>query len=194
MTIRLEEIGKFVKLEPGKGIALPGERRKVRLELNCQFPTQIMFDYGTEEPQFLCTVEGRETVEFIAEGPIRLWPDSEGQVWWWTAEIERSSVESDAPTFTKIAERQPRNHALEQVARAMQENSRRREAMLMDEIRALSGKVNTLVRETENGKSAKRKGAGAGNPSAPAGEPADSAGAVEAPKVDDNGGGDAATK
>lgn len=193
MTLRLEEIGKFVLLEPGKGIALPGERRKVRLELNTQFPCQIMFDYGDEDqPRFLATVEGRETVEFIAEGPVRLYLDSEGQVWWWTSEIERSSVVSDAPTYTTVAERQARNPDLERIARVMSENARRREAALLQEIRALSGTVNSLQREVQSAKPTKRnKGAGVGAAGAAVGEPAASAGALETPQDDDGGGGNA---
>lgn len=193
MTLRLEEIGKFVLLEPGKGIALPGERRKVRLELNTQFPCQIMFDYGDEDqPRFLATVEGRETVEFIAEGPVRLYLDSEGQVWWWTSEIERSSVVSDAPTYTTVAERQARNPDLERIARVMSENARRREAALLEELRALRGTVNSLQSEVQNAKPTKRnKGAGAGAAGAAVGEPAASAGALETPQDGDGGGGNA---
>lgn len=195
MTIRLEEIGKFVLAKPGTGIGLPGERRRVRLELNTQGPCQIMFDYGDDDLRFLATVEGRETVEFIADGPVRLFPDCEGQVWWWTSELESSAIVSDAPTFTKIAEREARNIELERIVRKASENQERRMTAVLAQysqvLDAQRDEIETLKAEKKNAKPAKRNtGAADSDGGSQSSQQSDPPGSKEAPTGDDGGTGD----
>lgn len=154
--INLDEITRMVRVMPGEGLELPGERRRVRLELNTAEPCQIVLQTGPDDLRFLVNVCGRETVTFIAEGDVCLWPSSDGEVWWWCPEMETTSVAvPDAETFTKIAERRPRNHELERVAAKMAENANRRMAALEGrfgrEVDALRRENETLKTEVKRG-------------------------------------------
>ena len=144
--INLREINKFLRIEQGEYLELPRrERRVVRLELNTAEPCQLKLQTGPREQdmRFLANVVGRETVEFVAEGPVTIWPDSDGEVWVWTSEVESSAVVvADAATFTKIATRKARNPELERVALKMQQNMERRFQML-------AGDVERMARENE---------------------------------------------
>ena len=134
----LKDVNKFVLAKPGEALSLvEGEfPREVRLEVNAESACHLALRTDAGEPRFLAVVEGRETVLFTIEGPTEVWPTCDGQVWWWTVELEDAAVVSDAETYTKIAERRARNPELERVARKMQENADRRMAALMREMDA----------------------------------------------------------
>lgn len=131
----LKEVSKFVLAKPGEGLLLENtKRREVRLELNTAAPCQLRIQYSKNDIRFLANVHGRETVTFIANGSVGIYPDSEDEVWWWTPEMEKTSVLiPDAETFTKIAQRRERNPDLERVARKMAENTDRRMAAMFAE-------------------------------------------------------------
>nr|QJB21439.1 MAG: hypothetical protein [Microvirus sp.] len=161
--INLEEVSRFVRCPEGQGLELPGERRRVRLEVNTSAPCQIMLQTGPDDMRFLVNVNGRETVQFIAPGPVTLWPDCDGEVWWWTSEMETTATVIEEPEiFTKIAERKPRNPELERIAAKMQENADRRMAQLMGQV---GNVVAELRQENESLKKAK-KGKSDGNAAA----------------------------
>lgn len=130
--IDLKEVSKFVLAKPGEGLLLESaKRREVRLELNTAAPCQLRVQYGKNDIRFLANVHGRETITFIADGPVGIYPDSEDEVWWWTPEMEKTSVLiPDAEAFTKIAQRRERNHDLERVAQKLAENAERRLAAM----------------------------------------------------------------
>lgn len=134
----LKDINKFVLVKPGDGLVLEGGEfpREVRLEVNCDQPCHLAVRVPDGDSRFLAVVEGRETVVFTIEEPCILWSSCDGELRWWTVELEAASIVSDAETYTKIAERRTRNPELERVARKMQENAERRMAALMREMDA----------------------------------------------------------
>lgn len=136
----LKDINKLVLAEPASALVLvEGEfPREVRLEINAEEVVRLAVRSASNPNvmRFLTDVRGRDTVVFTADEPCEVWLTSDGQVWWWSVEFEQASVISDAPTYTKIAERRQRNPELERVARKMQENADRRIAALMREMDA----------------------------------------------------------
>lgn len=195
--IVLDEITKFVLAPDGAGLELPGDKRRtVRLELNTSEPCQLKLMSGANDIRFLANVEGRETVTFIADGPVAVFPDCAGEVWWWTPEMETTSVlMPDAEVFTKIAERKPRNVELERMMAIANANAERRMSQLMREV---NGVVGELRAENKALKAAKVKADGEDPAAVVSGasgaEPKPDAGVGRqkpAPKGDDGGGGDA---
>lgn len=190
--MNLEEIFKFVKWQEGKGILLQGERRRVRLEVNTQGPAQFFIRQGGEDPRFLATVEGRETITFMADGPVTILPDAEGEVWWWCSEIESSSVEiPDAKTFTRPWERKPRDLNVERMMAAMRANAERFQSDLLAQVGGLvteqRAEIEALKKEKKRGK---RPAASSASASGDGGKQPDPAGDGDAPEGDEGGGGD----
>lgn len=132
----LKDINKLRLVKAGDALSLvDGEfPRDVRLELNTERPTRLGLLLEDKSERFLAVVEGRDTVVFTIEGPCEVWPSSDGEVWWYTVEMEAAAIVSNAETYTKIAERRARNPDLELVARRMQQNADRRMAALMAEM------------------------------------------------------------
>jgi len=149
----LEGVHEFFLAKAGEGITFEAEgARKVRLELNTEGPSRIAIQTGPETIRFLADVDGRQTLLFSVPGPFTLWPTCEGEVQWWSSEFQATSVAlPDAKTFTKIAERRARNPEVERVARKMQENADRRNALLLAEVRGLiaakDGEISSLKAE-----------------------------------------------
>ena len=139
----LKDINKFVRVKPGDALSLVGGEfpREVRLEVNAEDACHLSVR-TPDGVRFLTVVRGRDTVVFTIEEPCELWATSDGEVWWWTVELEAAAVISDAETYTKIAERRARNPELERVARKMQENAERRMAALMREMDAKFASLN----------------------------------------------------
>ena len=150
----LKDINKFILAEPGSALSLvDGEfPREVRLEINAEETVRLAVrsESKPELLRFLTDVRGRDTVVFTIEEPGEVGWTSDGQVWLWTVELEAAAVISDAPTYTKIAERKPRNPDMERAMRKMQENADRRMAALAAEMR---GTVDGLRAENETLKS-----------------------------------------
>ena len=192
----LKDINKFILAEPGSALSLvDGEfPREVRLEINAEETVRLAVrsESKPELLRFLTDVRGRDTVVFTLDEPGEVGWTSDGQVWLWTVELEAAAVISDAESFTKIAERRPRNPDMERVARKMQENADRRMAALVAEVR---GTVDGLRAENETLKSKVKEkakdepetvvhGKVRGKPAKPTGEVAD-------PPAEKDGDGDA---
>lgn len=145
---KLTDLQKFRSMPVGMALALPGVQRVVRLELNTPMPCQVSIKDGDDADApalFLANVEGRDGVEFVAQGNVVVHFASEAPIWYWTAELETSSVKLDALPFTKIATRKPRNLELERVAAKMQENADRRMAQMQKEMEKLHGTIAQLA-------------------------------------------------
>ena len=193
--LNLEEIQRMTLVKAGEGLELVGGRRRVRLELNTAEPCQLVLQTGLKDMRFLANVHGRETITFIAEGDVTIWPDSEGEVWWFTPEMETTAVVIENPEiYTKIAEQRPRNVELERLMMMAQQNMERRFAHLNAELAHERAKVEALAAEER--KRAKRKPTAA-PPAASAGGESDPAGAASAAQTaggtggSDGSGGDA---
>lgn len=140
---RIGDLSLFTRLEPGTVATFHGERvRSVRFTFNAPHKTAISvlplnadgtFDEG--DPLFLCTVDGLEEVQFQADGAFGL--ESEAVVFIKTIEGDTiHSVVPDAQTFTRIAERRPRNPEMEHMQRVLMMNQERRMGAMFDELRA----------------------------------------------------------
>lgn len=183
----LEEIGKFLKLPEGEVIVLDSaKRRVVVLELNTAAPCQLKLQTGASDLRFLANVEGRETLRFIADGPVTIHADCDDEVWWWTPEVERTATRVDAETFTKIATRRARNPEMERVIQKMQANMERRMAAVMGDVQKVvsglqaenarlrrddgaagDGKAAGMVPDASGGKPPKKERKQADPPAAP---------------------------
>ena len=184
--LNLNEVAKFRLVAAGSGLVLDSEKRRVvRLELNTAEPCQIKLQTGAHDIRFLCNVHGYESVSFIADGPVTVWPDSEGEVWLWSPEVETTHVVvPDAQTFTRIANRPVRNPQLELMMAKMSQNMERRMASMFGELQAENETLKAEVKKRGKRKdtSAPPTGEGASEPAGEVAEPAATG--------DDGGGGD----
>lgn len=138
MVVRIHNLTKWAKLEPGQALQLPGQHmRKVRIELNAPAPTRLDVLDGAVTT-FLAVIQGHEVVEFSVSGEAFLSCTSDDDVWYFTNEGDNVAVSRpDAVSFTKIATRRARNPELERMMFKLEQNQLRREAKQADEIAAL---------------------------------------------------------
>jgi len=111
---RMFNLAKWRTITEGEMIAFATERpRQVRLEVNSPDRVRLFVQEGTNEPAFLARVEGRDTIEFSADGPFELTVTG-GDCAFYTADGDDWSVAPvEDTTFTKIVERRMRNPELE---------------------------------------------------------------------------------
>lgn len=155
-TLDLTTLHKMRLLPKGKdNVHLPMDfyssvRRPVQLDLNCSEPTSLVLERfnADGEPvvqQFLAHVDGDLSVKFIADGPFSVWATGDGDVWFYSFELESFAMpETAQEVFTTIAERQARNPELEAIEARMMMNFNRRMRQQEQEIQALR-----LYREAE---------------------------------------------
>lgn len=191
--LNLQEITKFRAAKPGTGLHLESDKRRVvRLLLNTAEPCQLQLE-SSGKIQFLANVDGYEELSFVADGTVTIWPDSDGEIWWWSPEMETEAVLIEkAVSFARIANRRERNPTLERVMRKGQENMERRMRFFAEQMTAsVNGTVAALRAENEalkkeakpNGKSKAKAPA----PAKPAAVSANPAGDEESPADDDGG-------
>lgn len=188
MTVKIGNITKFMTMPAGMALNLPGdEKRKVRLEVNCE--TDARFDVVLADGAviFLAKVNGHNTIEFVAEGPCQVQPTSEGEVWLSTDEgphlvyetDERSFVELD---FTKSAGL-TEFERMQAIANLRREQREQETIALLDQLRAereaLEGAKNDATKE----KPSDDNSGGSGAP--PAGDSGKSEPASEGAAADD---------
>nr|WP_316650681.1 hypothetical protein [uncultured Gellertiella sp.] len=139
MTIKLNSLSRWAVLRAKEALGFDGPddvERLVRLNLNCQSPTDVWISRRDGEISFLCFAPaGLETIEFYIDGAFSLlFDDERGEVQYNCAEFEPSHFEIDDPViFTKIAERRDRNPAMEEMLYRAQVNVERRLAQQADE-------------------------------------------------------------
>lgn len=131
MVVRIQNVGKWAEIEPGKVLELQGDAlRKVRLEVNCPAPTRfdvIELVGGENKVTFLAVVVGHETLEFTVTGEAHVAPTSDEGVWFFTNDGD--NVAFDVPgavSFTKVMNRRARNPAQEMIMFKMEQNMLRR--------------------------------------------------------------------
>lgn len=142
MVQRLFNIDKWTTLVEGEAYLLPtdeeGKLRRVRLEVNAPDPVRLfLIEPDQESVRFLARVDGRDCVEFVASGTLRLVVEG-GPIGIYTVDGDDISFEVAAPViFTKIMERRRRNPDLEYIAAKMNANMERRLAQQADDLRRL---------------------------------------------------------
>jgi len=117
-------------------------------------------------PMFLATADGLEEIEFYAHGPFAIQAD--GDFGLKTLDGQPVHVEfPDEATFTRIAERRPRNPEIERLQHMLMQNQERRMGGLYEEIRL---EREALARERERIE-AEHSRAGADGGNSPPSEP-----------------------
>lgn len=181
---RMFNLDKWQTIGDGSAIHFAAERpRAVRLELNAEGVSLLYVlrkplegSEDAESARFLARVEGRDTVEFVTDGPYSLVCEG-APCAVYTVDGERWSHKEVSPVvFTKIAQRRHRAPELEAIQRHMYVNMERRLAQQADEFRALFER-RERAREAQLASEAAAAAAGSSEAAVePAGDPAGSRG------------------
>ena len=169
---RLFNLSKWVRVNEGNVLHFTNNRpRKVVVELNSPSRAVLSCVQG-DRTDFLCQVDGRDSVEFYVNGPFGL-TVSGSDVYIFTSDGDGTTIKPiDIESFTVLRDRRPRNPELEYMVAVMSENMNRRIGQQMREMeRAFQGRMAALAPQ----------------PSAPE-LPAGSDGAVDASDVEESGG------
>lgn len=159
--------------------------RNVRFTVNAPTEAQLMVIPLTDDGEvpddadamFLCTIKGLDDIEFFALGPFALSSDVDILL----KTIDGSPIHTFTPeeaTFTRIAERRPRNPEIERLQEMLLKNQERRMGAMYAEVER---ERYALARERETLHQSTSADGGSGEPPAPApavgpGEPAAGAG------------------
>lgn len=134
MAIKLHSLKRWETLVPGSAVIFDhgtgyGERR-VRLSVNCQRETVLMYETEDGEDFLAVAPAGLETVEFSVAGKVAVFAaDPKASFKYQTAELEPTHSEVvDPRIFTKIANRRHRNPELEEIMMRMNRNMEMRMA------------------------------------------------------------------
>lgn len=147
MTVKIGNIGKFTLFPAGTKLVLPGEeKRRVRLEVNCEYETRLDAILPQGETVFLAKVDGLKAVEFVVDGPAEIVATSEGEVWLSTDEGRHITFETDEPSFVTLDfERQPELSEFERMQAIANLKREQREAeareLLDAKLAELQGKI-----------------------------------------------------
>lgn len=128
MTVRLFNLDKWARLEPGNILELvANDTRRIRLEFNCPAPTRIDVLGADDSVTFLAVVEGHQVVEFYGNATTHVIATSDDDVFYFTNDGENVATDSpDAVSFVKIAGRRERNPELERMMFKLEQNMMRR--------------------------------------------------------------------
>lgn len=124
---RMFNLSKWRAAGAGEIIRFESDRpRTVRLEVNTPEIALLELHEDGREPCFLARVEGRDTIEFSADGSFEISCDT-SDVYFYTAEGDDWSVEPvDGRTFTRIVERRSRNPEMEMMMHMAMRNMEQR--------------------------------------------------------------------
>lgn len=141
MVVRMHNLSKWSRLEPGHALELKGDTlRKIRLEVNCDQPTSFYVGEGAGAV-LLGVVQGLELFEFSAEGDVLVVPTTEGDVFYYTVDGGVDATDSLERSFTTLANRRTRNPQLELILWKQEQNMRRRELAIAEEVAAMRAMV-----------------------------------------------------
>lgn len=165
MAIKIRNIDKWNRLEPGEHIKFPGQKvRTIRLEVNC--PKETRFDvleydeYGdTVAGTFVANIKGHDVIEFTTAGNITVLPTVDevaASVWWYTQDGDLiAQVRDGEETFTELVTRKARDPVMERYMYMQQLNFERRlDAMQRDthaQIAAMGTTFNVRTGEPDDG-------------------------------------------
>lgn len=164
MALKIGNISRWAKLDPGNVLQFGDENRsqRLRLEFNTSERTHLVVIDHKERERFLGVIYGHEQVEFTTEGPVTILATTEGEVWWYSRDGETDAMElvHEVP-FTKVMQRRARNPELEMMMFKVNQNMERRMQAMQAEIAARvaavgphdleTGEVSNDDDETENG-------------------------------------------
>jgi len=127
MVIAIGDLDRWVNLTPSSTLKLVGDDpRKIRLDVNAQEKARLFLTDAAGEIRFLCTVTGRDRVEFSIGGDIGISTPDDG-VFISTPELDETHFEYEGEEiYTRIAQRAARNYDLELLMAKQAENFERR--------------------------------------------------------------------
>lgn len=137
MVVRVHNLTKWQQLQPGAELRLPGDGgRSVRVDFNVTMPTVVYLLHGEGKMTLIGRVDGLDSVEFSApQGNLVLVCDSEGDVWFFTNDgVVFANDVSDQTHWTNVMTREQRNPQQDLIMYQMQQNAKRRERELLEEI------------------------------------------------------------
>lgn len=174
MVVRIHNTGKWSQLEAGKIFKLTGmQRRRVRLEVNCEMPTRFDVVEDDDRVTFLAVVQGQEALEFSAGPNAHVAALSEGEVWFFTNDGDQVAIERpEAVSFTTIAGRRTRNPEMERMMFKMEQNMTRRMTALALELAEMAAAAPHDPETGEVSDGQVSVGATGGDQGTPAGAPA----------------------
>ena len=183
MVVKIGNIGKYTVMPPGMALNLVGEeKRKVRLEVNCEYETRFDVVQGGNVV-FLAKVEGHDVIEFVVEGAAVVQPTSEGEVWLATDEGPHLVYETDEPSFVTLDfERSELSHfeRLQAIANLKREQREAETEALLNELRAeraaLEAAKNEQAQVSGDDDNGEPGTPAAGSPGEPEPEPAGASG------------------
>lgn len=141
MVVKIRDPKRWFKLPDGQSIALTGTgKRTVRIEVNCEaetrfdavYPERPDADGVLETPvYFLASVKGVEVIEFFADGPVEIWTDHAGPVWFYTDDGRNLAFVNDGKvSFAKVHQRRAESEQIIYMQSLMLANEQRRAAKL----------------------------------------------------------------
>lgn len=146
MSIKLDNLSDWQPLS-GSIVLLAADDypRRVRVYLNCMEPTPLFIvqtvtdEEGNPEERparFLATMPaGLETLEFVASGDLEIGADhADRVVLYQSTGAEKTWFDGEGESFATIHDRAPRNEALEWVQFQSEQNQKRMEAALRNEM------------------------------------------------------------
>lgn len=127
MVQRIFDVKKWTRLEEGQVLGFKSERPRVlRLDVNSPGDSELFYIDAAGEVVFLALVRGRDTVEFVTDGPFSLSVSGNDCMVYTQDGDETVHTALDSPSFTRIVERRARNPEFEAMQWAMMENINRR--------------------------------------------------------------------
>lgn len=129
MAIKIGNLSRWARLEPGQVLTFGQENRqqRIRVEFNVSDETHITAIDHKGHERFVAVIQGHETIEFTTEGDVVLVPTTEGEIWWYTRDGDTDAMElvHEVP-FTRVMQRRARNPELELMMFKMNQNIERR--------------------------------------------------------------------
>lgn len=185
------DLAKWIPWPDGSVLVLESKRaRRVRLDVATVSPALLTISLPAGDFP-LATVNGRETVQFSAEGDVRLAITQDGapakNVWFQTVDGDDVSLDNGgAEEYTRMWERRPRDYNLERVLQRQAEAMERRfNQALHDQEKRLRTERQVHV-DTRKGASGTDVGRKPAKPKAGANQPR--GGVAPPPAGDGNGG------
>lgn len=157
MVRRIHNIGGWLCLQPGEAFQLSADKRRaIRIDFNSEDRAAVHLVDSDGVVTFLSVVDGLQTIEFTAghdepmpdgveRKPLVVSATCESPVWYRTIDGDVEHYSSTAESFVKVATRRARNPQLELMMFKQEQNMKRREALLSEQIAAMAARLDAAA-------------------------------------------------
>lgn len=151
MVIKVRDPKRWALYPVGDCIPLYGVgRRPVRLEAHAAKEAKFVAVYPDDTVVLLAAFKGMDTIEFVADGPLEVWVECEGDVYFYTDDGQSVAFVGDGQvSFAKPHERREGSDEIIYIQSLMLANAQRREAKLAAAVAAAEARE--LERENSGG-------------------------------------------